>query len=159
MSFSINGIKIEITLRPTLQRYDSRDRKSTLYGIRSSLSINSTCLGCNGTDVFHVFSKNIPFHRVHTLCWISLGKKPFVAWATTWYEIVFEMLKPIKHTWACTYLHEHTLFRCFVCYRFDTRAAGATADDLVSGQRLWGSADLGGDEGGSRLRGQLSVKV
>lgn len=27
------------------------------------------------------------------------------------------------------------------------RAAGATADDLVSGQRLRGSADLGGDEG------------
>lgn len=34
-----------------------------------------------------------------------------------------------------------------VCYCFDTRAAGATADDLVSGQRLRGSADLGGDEG------------
>lgn len=91
-----------------LQRYESRDRKkSTLYGICSLLSINSTCLGCNGTDVFHVFSKNIAIHRTHMLCWISPGQKPFVVWATTWYEIVLEMLKPIKYTWTCPFLQTH----------------------------------------------------
>lgn len=40
------------------------------------------------------------------LCWISPGQKLFVAWATTWYKIVLEMLKPIKHAKAL--IHTNT---------------------------------------------------
>lgn len=58
-----------------------------------------------------------------------------------------------------THIHTNTPFWVHsVCYGFDTRAAGAMGDNLVSVQRLRGSADLGGDEGGKQIVGPAVLK-
>lgn len=60
-------------------------------------------------------------------------------------------------TLTCNLPYTHPC-ECSISYCLDAAAAGSTAGDLLSSQRLRASTDLG-DEERSRLWGQLGVKV